>query len=147
MPSRSNGPLSRQSFWLFKTDPDTYSFQDLAAKKKGDVWDGVKNAVALKHLRAVAAGDRVLVYHTGDEKAVVGLARVTRSAYPDPKGGEPNLVVVDVEAERPLPRPVTLAQIKADPRYKDFDLVRLSRLSVMPVPEDLWKELLGLAGL
>lgn len=134
-------------FWLFKTDPETYSFDDLMKKKGGDVWDGVRNAVALKHLRAVREGDHVLIYHTGDEKAIVGLARVTRSAYPDPGSDDPKLVVVDVRAERAVPTPVPLSAIKADPKYKEFDLVRIGRLSVMPVPEVLWKDLLKRAGI
>ena len=133
--------------WLFKTDPETYSFQDLAAKTSGDVWDGVKNAVALKHLAGAREGDRVLIYHTGAEKAIVGLARVTRSPYPDPKGDDAKLVVLDVKAERAVPRPVSLAEIKGDPLYRDFALVRIGRLSVMPVPETLWKDLLRRAGI
>ncbi len=141
MPSKPPG------LWLFKTDPDTYSFEDLLRKKGGDVWDGVRNAVALKHLRAVSQGDRVLIYHTGETKAIVGLARVTRAAYADPKSGDPKLVVVDVAAEGALPIPVPLSEIKADPKYADFDLVRIGRLSVMPVPEPLWKDLLKRAGI
>ena len=135
MPTRSPG------LWIFKTDPETYSFQDLLRKKK-DIWDGVRNATALIHLRNVAVGDRVLIYHTGSERALVGLARVTRGAFADPKAADPKLVVVEVQAEKPLARPVPLSEIKADPRYQDFDLVRLGRLSVMPVPESLWKDLI-----
>jgi predicted RNA-binding protein with PUA-like domain len=140
-------PPKPPGLWLFKTDPETYSFEDLLRKKGGDVWDGVKNAVALKHLRAVSEGDRVLIYHTGDEKAIVGLARVTRSSYVDPKSDDPKLVVVDVVAERVVPRHVPLSDIKADPKYAEFDLVRIGRLSVMPVPEVLWKDLLKRAGI
>jgi predicted RNA-binding protein with PUA-like domain len=123
--------------WLFKTDPDTFSFEDLAAGREGEVWDGVTNALALQHLRTVAKGDEVLIYHTGKERAIVGTARVTRGAYPDPKAGDPKIVVVDVKADRTFPRPVTLAELKADPLFASFDLIRLGRLSVMPVPESL----------
>ena len=135
MPTRSPG------LWIFKTDPDTYSFPDLLRKKQ-DVWDGVRNATALIHLRRVAEGDRVLIYHTGSERALVGLARVTRGAFADPGSGDPRFVVVEVRAEKALKRPVPLSEIKADPLYREFDLVRLGRLSVMPVPEPLWKDLI-----
>jgi predicted RNA-binding protein with PUA-like domain len=135
------------ALWLFKTDPETFSFADLAARTGGDVWDGVANALALQHLRTVARGDGVLIYHTGKEKAIVGIARVTRAAYPDPKANDPKIVVVDVKAETALPRPVTLAELKADPLFASFDLIRLGRLSVMPVPEPLRRPLLKKAGL
>lgn len=131
--------------WLVKTEPSTYSFDDLVRQGRA-VWDGVANVVALKNLRAMAPGDEVLVYHTGDVKAAVGLARVVSAPYPDPKAGDPKLVVVDLEPVRPLARAVTLAEVKADPAFADFALVRQGRLSVMPVPPALWKRLLGLAG-
>ncbi len=131
--------------WLMKTEPSTYSYDDLARQGRA-VWDGVANVVALKHLRGMAPGDDVLIYHTGDVKAAVGLARVVSAPYPDPKAGDAKLVVVDLEPVRPLARPVTLAEVKADPAFADFALVRQGRLSVMPVPPDLWKRLLGLAG-
>jgi predicted RNA-binding protein with PUA-like domain len=128
-------PKKSAALWLFKTDPETFSFADLEARGEGDVWDGVTNALALRHLRAVATGDGVLIYHTGKEKAIVGTARVTRGAYPDPKAADPKIVVVDVKAGRRLARPVTLEELKDDPRFVAFDLIRLGRLSVMPVPE------------
>lgn len=133
--------------WLFKTDPDTYGYADLEAKPMGDVWDGVANAVALKHLRNVKAGDQVLIYHTGDEKAIVGLAQVARGPYPDPNQDDEKATVVDVKAVRRAKAPLTLAEIKKDPRYAEFDLVRLSRLSVMPVPPHLWRDLIERSGL
>ena len=130
--------------WLFKTEPSAYSFAGLEADRR-TTWDGVKNALALRHLAAVAAGDEVLVYHTGDEKAAVGIARVTRGAYPDPKQKDPKLVVVDLEAERALPRPVTLAEMRANKQLAGFDLLRLPRLSVMPVSAAQWTEILRMA--
>jgi predicted RNA-binding protein with PUA-like domain len=124
--------------WLLKTEPSAYSFQQLE-KDKRTVWDGVKNNLALKHLAAIKKDDQILVYHTGDEKAVVGVARAASAAYPDPGTKEPRRVVFDIEAEKPLARPVTLAEIKAVPKFKSFDLVRLPRLSVMPVSEEQWR--------
>lgn len=132
--------------WLFKTEPSAYSFADLERKPGGDVWDGVANALALKHLREVRAGDRVLIYHTGGEKAVVGIAQVTRAAYADPKQADPKMVVVDLRAEARLQRSVTLAELKVQPRYADFALIRISRLSVMPVAPDLWEDILQRGG-
>jgi predicted RNA-binding protein with PUA-like domain len=130
--------------WLFKTEPSAYSFARLEADRR-TVWDGVKNALALRHLGAVAKGDEVLVYHTGDEKAAVGIARVARGAYPDPKQKDAKLVVVDLEADRALPRPVTLAEMRANSRLAGFDLLRLPRLSVMPVSAAQWAEILRMA--
>ena len=130
--------------WLVKTEPSTYSFEDLTKQGRA-VWDGVSNPVALKNLRGMAPGDDVLVYHTGDVKAAVGLARVASEPYPDPKAKDTKLTVVDLEAVRPLKHPVTLAAVKADPTFADFVLVRQGRLSVMQVPPDLWKRLLAMA--
>ncbi len=120
------------STWLFKTEPSSYSFDRLERDGK-TVWDGVANAVARKHLGAVKRGDTILVYHTGDEKAVVGLAQAASDAYPDPKQKDPKAFVVDVAAGKRLPRPVTLAELKQRPTLRTFPLVRLPRLSVMPV--------------
>jgi predicted RNA-binding protein with PUA-like domain len=133
------------NFWILKSDPDTYGFDELARDRK-TVWDGVSNALALKHSRSMAKGDRAFVYHTGDEKALVGLARIASDPYPDPKGGDPKLTVVEIEAGERLPRPVTLAAVKADPAFAELGLVRMSRLSVIPVPADQWTRLLGMAG-
>ena len=131
--------------WLFKSDPDTYSFADLERDGR-TVWDGVSNNLALKHLRSVRRGDQALIYHTGDEKAVVGLAEVVSDAYADPKQKDPRLVVVDLEARERLARPVSLDEIKKQAALKDFDLVRLPRLSVMPVSEAQWNAIMKLAG-
>lgn len=133
------------NFWLLKTEPSTYAFAQLE-KDGHTVWDGVRNALALSHLRKMKKGDRVLVYHTGAEKSVVGIARVAASAYPDPGQNDPRLVVVDLAPEKPLARPVPLATIKADPALQDMPLVRISRLSVMPVTPEEWKRLLELGG-
>ena len=118
--------------WLLKTEPSAYAYADLVRDGR-TTWDGVKNPLALKHLANVRRGDSLFVYHTGDEKAVVGVARAVGEAYPDPKKKEPKLLVVDLEPVRSLAKPVTLAAIKADRRFAGFDLVRLPRLSVMPV--------------
>jgi predicted RNA-binding protein with PUA-like domain len=133
------------AYWILKTDADTYPFEQLERERRA-VWDGVSNALALKHIRAMSRGDRALVYHSGDEKALVGLARIVSDPYPDPKASDPKLVVVDVEADRRLPRPVSLGAIKTDPAFAELGLVRMSRLSVVPVPALKWKRLLALAG-
>ena len=130
--------------WLLKTEPTTYSFDDLARDKK-TVWDGVANAVALKHIRAMTKGDEVIVYHTGDEKAAVGLAAVASAPYTDPNAGDEKLVVVDLKAGKRLPSPVSLSTIKADPAFADWDLLRIGRLSVVPVPDAMWDRLMELA--
>ena len=131
-------------YWILKTEPSTYSFADL--RREGRTrWDGIANAVALKHLRAMRRGDRALIYHTGDEKRMVGLATVAGDPYPDPAGDDERSVVVDLEAGEPLDTPVTLAQVKGDPAFADLGLVRMSRLSVVPVPEPLWTRLLEMA--
>jgi predicted RNA-binding protein with PUA-like domain len=131
-------------YWILKTDTDTYSFDDLAREHRA-IWDGVSNALALKHIRSMAKDDQVLIYHSGDEKALIGLARVASAPYPDPKQDDPKMVVVDIEAGKRLPRPVSLATVKADRAFADLGLVRLSRLSVIPVSEAHWKRLLALA--
>ena len=130
--------------FLVKTEPSTYSFADLVRDKKA-VWDGVSNPVALKHLATIRKGDTVVVYHTGDEKAAVGLAVATSDAYPDPKQDNPKIVVVDLKPDRKLKTPVTLAQVKADAVLKGNDLARLPRLSVIPFSEAQYKRLLELA--
>ena len=132
------------NYWILKTDTDTYSFDDLVRERRA-VWDGVSNALALKHIRGMAKGDPVLIYHSGDEKALVGLAQVASGPYQDPKQSDPKLVVVDIEAGKRLPRAVTLATVKADPAFAELGLVRMSRLSVIPVSEAHWKRLLALA--
>ena len=123
--------------WLFKEEPSNYSF-DALVKDRKTTWSGVKNPLAQKHLRSVKKGDRVFYYHTGDEKSVVGIAKALGDAYPDPEDTNGKAHVVDVGPVNRLARPVTLAEIKADAAFKDFALVRISRLSVMPVSEVEW---------
>src|SRR5262245_38435267 len=118
--------------WLFKEEPTHYSY-DAFTKDKGTVWSGVKNPVAQRHLHAVKKGDRIFYYHTGDEKAIVGVAKATSNAYADPTDKSGKFAVVEVAPVKKLPRPVTLKEIKADRAFNDFALVRISRLSVMPV--------------
>lgn len=131
--------------WILKTEPSDYSFAQLRADRTTR-WDGITNAAALKHLREIAKGDELLIYHTGDERALVGRATVTRGAYPDPNDADPKHVVIDVAAGAPLPRAITLAAIKAEPAFADLALVRQGRLSVVPVPPPQWRRLLQLAG-
>ena len=130
--------------WLFKTEPSTYSWAELARDRR-TVWDGVKNALALKHLAAVATGDEVLIYHTGDEKAAIGIAKVMRGAYPDPKRKDARLVVVDLQPVKALARPVALGEMRANPKLAGFDLLRLPRLSVMPVSAEQWAAIMEMA--
>ncbi len=126
--------------WLFKEEPEHYNFDDLVRDKKTE-WSGVRNPLAQKHLRGVRKGDLIFYYHTGDEKAVVGIAKALSNAYNDPDDSSGKLAVVDVGPVKKLPRPVTLAEIKGNLKFKDFPLVRMGRLSVMPVPDIEWTEI------
>ena len=128
--------------WLLKTEPTVYGYDDLEREGRA-VWDGVSNPAALKNLRSMQGGDGVVVYHTGDERAAVGLAEVARAAYPDPKKGDPRLVVVDVVPRGRLKRPVTLDEIKALALFKDSPLVRQGRLSVVPLTAAQWKAIVA----
>ncbi|HOX26920.1 MAG TPA: EVE domain-containing protein [Candidatus Krumholzibacteria bacterium] len=130
--------------WLVKTEPDVYSYDDLAHDGRG-VWDGVRNATALGHLRRFTVGDEVFVYHSGKARAIVGVARVARGPYPDPAHDDPRLVVVDLVPVRRFAQPVTLAAIKADSAFAAFDLVRISRLSVMAVPDGIWQRIVDMS--
>jgi predicted RNA-binding protein with PUA-like domain len=132
--------------WILKTDADVYPFEQLEQERKA-VWDGVSNPLALSHIRSMAPGDPALIYHSGQGKELVGLARITSAPYQDPKQKDPKLAVVELEVERRLPKRVSLSTIKADPFFADLGLVRMSRLSVIPVPEAQWKKLLAMAGL
>jgi predicted RNA-binding protein with PUA-like domain len=132
------------AFWLLKTEPGAYAFADLE-RDGATVWDGVANNAALKHLRGARTGDLALVYHTGDERAAVGIAEITSAPYADPAAADARLVVVDVKPVRRLVRPVILAAVKADPFFAGFALVREPRLSVMPVTPAQWRRLLELA--
>ena len=123
--------------WLVKEEPEHYAFDQLVHDKK-TVWAGVRNPLAQKHLRSIRKGDRIFYYHTGKEKAVVATARAATDAYPDPTDATGRLSVVDVVPDKKLARPVTLAEIKADKAFASFPLVRMSRLSVMPVSDAEW---------
>ena len=132
------------NYWLLKTEPSVYSFTNL--QRDGQTaWDGVANALALRHLRAMAVGDCAFIYHSGDERQIVGIAEITRAAYADSKANDPKLVVVDLKSLASLAKPVSLATIKARPEFTDFALVRISRLSVMPVTAQQWKLLCTMA--
>lgn len=130
------------NYWLLKTEPEEYSFADLVAAGE-DIWDGVRNPQAQKYLKAMSAGDAAFIYHTGSEKAIVGNAVITSAPLADP--GDNRYVAVKVKAGEPLPRAVTLKEIKADPAFSEWELVRLPRLSVMPVSADIRQKILMLA--
>jgi len=130
------------NYWLLKTEPDTFSWDDLVRDKKTG-WDGVRNFQARSHLKAIKKGDLAFVYHTGDEKSVVGIAKVTKENYPDPKDNE--WVAIEIAPVNKLKNPVTLAQIKADKRLTNMVLVRASRLSVQPVKKDEFDMIIALS--
>jgi predicted RNA-binding protein with PUA-like domain len=133
------------SNWLLKTEPSTYSFSDLEREKKA-VWDGVSNSLALKHIRSMKNGDSAFVYHSGEEKSIVGIAEIISDPYPDPTQKDPKRAVMEIKPTRRLKRPVSLAAVKARKEFADFALVRMSRLSVMPVTAAQWKSLLAMSG-
>ena len=136
------------AYWLLKTEPDAYSWDDLVKKgAKGDAWTGVRNFRARDHLKAMKKGDQAFFYHTGDEKQSVGIAEVIREAYPDPTDKEGTFTAVDVKAVKPLKKPVTLAAVKADKRLKEMVLAKQPRLSVQPVTKEEWKIVSGMGGL
>jgi predicted RNA-binding protein with PUA-like domain len=130
--------------WLVKEEPENYSYDQLHRDRK-TVWAGVKNPLAQKHLRSIRRGDRIFYYHTGKEKAVVAIAKAASDAYPDPGDADEKLFVVDVVPDKKLARPVTLAEIKAEKAFASFALVRMSRLSVMPVTDDEWSRIEALS--
>ena len=131
--------------WVIKTEPGCYSFDDLE-RDGATTWDGITNAAALKNLRLMRPGERCFVYHTGDERRIVGVAKVEAGPYADPKHSDEKLVVVDLAFDRRLKRPVTLAEIRAEPNFADWALVRQGRLSVAPTPPEIWMRVLELAG-
>jgi predicted RNA-binding protein with PUA-like domain len=131
------------AYWLLKTEPEEYSYCDLE-RDGTTVWEGVSNSLALKHLRTMEIGDLALIYHTGKQRRVIGVAQVVSQPYPDPKLDDAKRVVVQVQAVRRVQEPITLTQIKQDGNFEGFDLVRLTRLSVVPVSEPHWQRLLQL---
>jgi predicted RNA-binding protein with PUA-like domain len=133
------------AYWLLKSEPQDYPWHNLV-QAGHTVWDGVKNPLALKHLRTMQPKDLVLFYHTGKERQVVGIAEILTFPYPDPASSDPKYVVVDLQPVRPLPQPVTLVQIKQDRYFTGWELIRLPRLSVVPVLPEYWQRILQLAG-
>ncbi len=131
------------AYWLLKTEPEEYSYCDLE-RDGTTVWEGVSNSLALKHLRTMEIGDLALIYHTGKQRRVIGVAQIVSQPYPDPKLDDAKRVVVQVRAVRRVQEPITLTQIKQDGNFEGFDLVRLTRLSVVPVSEPHWQRLLQL---
>ena len=130
------------NYWLLKTEPSTFSWNDLARDKQA-VWDGVRNFQARKNLKGMKKGDLAFIYHTGDEKAIVGISSVVKEAYPEPK--EPTWAAVDLKAEKPLKNPVTLARIRLERALQKMVLVRVSRLSVQPVTKEEYERILQLS--
>ena len=133
------------AYWLLKSEPETYGWPRMV-KDKRTKWDGVRNAQAANNMKAMKAGDQAFFYHSGEERAVVGIVEIAKTYYPDPSDESGRFGMVDVAAVKPLKKAVTLAEIKADPKLADLALVRQSRLSVMPIPADAWKRILSLSG-
>ena len=132
--------------WLMKSEPSSWSWQQqVEAGEKGTFWNGVRNHLAKKHLKEMKVGDQAFFYHSGEEKAVVGIVEIIEGYYPDPLDKTGVFGMVDVKAVKPLAKPVTLAEIKADPRLKDMVLVKSSRLSVQPVTDAEWRTVLTMA--
>ena len=134
--------------WLMKTEPEEFSWDDCIKRgAKGEPWTGVRNFTARRHMKAMKKGDHTFFYHTGDERQIVGIAEVIRESYPDPTDEKGVFVVVDVKAIKPLPKPVTLAAVKAAPRLKEMALVKYGRLSVQPVTASEWTLVCRMAGM
>lgn len=132
------------AYWLLKTEPSTYAWDDLVHDRK-TVWDGVANALALKHIRTMNKGDLALIYHTGDQRQAVGIAEITSKPYPDPAQNDEKLVVVDLKPKKKLARPVALSDIKADKTFEGWEFLRIGRLSVVPVPVKMWERIIELS--
>ena len=132
------------NYWLLKTEPSVYSYDDLVKDKK-TVWDGVGHPTALINIRNSKKGDMVFIYHTADEKQIIGIGEIISDSYSDPKSDNPRMAVFDIKPLKKLKRPVTLAEIKADKRFSEFRLVKESRLSVVPVPKDIWDDIIKIS--
>ena len=135
------------NYWLAKQEPSGprgYSFENLKKDKK-TVWDGVHNNLALKHMREMKPGDLVLFYHTGDERQAVGIMEITSKPYSNPEEDNERFIVVDVKYKKPLKKPVTLDEMKKQKKFQDWELIRISRLSVMPVPKTIWDSIIDLS--
>ena len=133
------------AYWLVKSEPDAFSWDQQVANAV-EPWTGVRNHMAKNNLKAMRRGDRAFFYHSNIGKEIVGIVTVVREAYPDPTADSGDWVAVDMKAVRPLARPITLAALKADPAFADLPLIRMSRLSVMPIPDVHWRAILALAG-
>jgi len=142
---KQNDPAMPKQHWLLKTEPSEFSFDDLLSRGR-ETWDGITNPLALKHLRAARAGDLAIIYHTGTERRAVGLARVASDPYPDPHAGTASRSVVDLEPLKRLAAPVTLEAIKKDARFAGIDLLRIPRLSVVPLSSRHWEILMKMSG-
>jgi predicted RNA-binding protein with PUA-like domain len=134
---------SARGFWLVKSEPNTYSWDTFVAEK-GTFWSGVRNPLARSYLAGMKRGDAVLFYHSGEGKAVVGIAKVARESYPDPSADDPKWLAVDLSPVKPLAQPVALAAIKAEKSLAEIPLVRMSRLSVMPLPKAAFEKILAM---
>lgn len=132
------------NYWLCKQEPSTYNIDKLEKEKK-TTWDGVHNNLALKHIRQMKKGDLAFFYHSGDEKKITGMMEMASEPYPNPKEKDPRFVVIDVKFKKRLDRPVTLQEIKANNKFKDWELLRISRLSVMPAPSQIWNEIIKIS--
>ncbi|MBK6874960.1 MAG: EVE domain-containing protein [Ignavibacteria bacterium] len=133
------------NYWLLKTEPSDYTYDDLVKDKKA-VWDGVANNAALINIRNARKGDLAFIYHTGDERQIVGIAKLISDPYADPKLDNPKMAVFDVKPVKKLKTPVTLAQIKADKKYSEFRLIKEGRLSVVSVPKEFWDDFIKMGG-
>ena len=135
------------NYWLAKQEPSGprgYSFENLK-KDKTTIWDGVHNNLALKHMKEMKPKDLVLFYHTGDERQAVGIMEVASKPYPNPEEDDERFIVVNVKYKKPLKRPVTLDEMKKQKKFKNWELIRISRLSVMPVPKDIWDSIIEMS--
>jgi predicted RNA-binding protein with PUA-like domain len=132
------------NYWLCKQEPSSYNFDSLE-KEKTTSWDDVHNNLAIKHINSMKKGDQAFFYHSGDEKQIIGIMEITSSAYPNPKEKNPRFVTINVKYKKRLKRPITLAEIKTNKKFKDWELLRISRLSVMPVPSQIWSEILKIS--
>lgn len=132
------------NYWLAKQEPKSYNFTSLKKDKK-TMWDGVHNNLALKHINNMKKGDLILFYHSGDEKQAVGIMEVTSKPYPNPEEKNERFVVVNVKYKKELANPVTLAEMKKQKKFKNWELLRISRLSVMPVPKEIWSSIMKMS--
>ena len=132
------------NYWLCKQEPSSYNFDSLETEKTTS-WDDVHNYLAIKHINSMEKGDLAFFYHSGDEKQIVGIMEIMSTAYPNPKEKNPKFVTIDLKYKKRLKRPVTLAEMKTNKKFKDWELLRISRLSVMPVTSQIWNEILGIS--